>query len=85
MTQPVRINPRDILLVQDREIRYGSSTEPLAKLPSACEHAKIAGRISAIALQKLAQSIGFTFDVGMLHGWQLGEAKNGSMVMCEEK
>lgn len=85
MTQPVRISPRDTLLVQDREIRYGSSTELLAKIPFACESAKIAGRISAIALQKLAQSIGFTFDVGMLHGWQLGEAKDGSMVMCEEK
>ncbi len=85
MTQPVKINAHDILLVQDREIRYGSSTEPLVKLPPACGNTKIAGRISALALQKLAQSIGFTFDVTMLHGWQLGEEKNGTMVMCEEK
>lgn len=85
MTQPAHINARDTILVQEREIRYGSSTEPLPKLPPACENTKIAGRISALALQKLAQSIGFLFDVTMLHGWQLGEDKDGAMVLCEEK
>ncbi len=84
MTQPVHINTHDTLLVQDREIRYGSSTEPLPSLSLACNDAPVAGRLSPNALQKLAQSIGLVFVPSMLHGWQLGEASDGAMILCEE-
>lgn len=85
VTQPMHINSRDMLLVQDREIRYGSSTEPLPTILPACEHMKIVGRISALALQKLAQSVGLAFEASALHAWQLGADKNGVMIVCQEK
>ncbi len=84
MTQPVHINHHDTLLIHEREIRYGSSTELLPSVPLACNNVAIMGRLSANALQKLAQSIGLVFDAALLKSWQLGAAHDGTLVLCEE-
>lgn len=84
MKEPIRINAQQQLLLQDREIRYGSSTEPLRALPNACGAFPVVGRISPRALDKLVQSIGLVFEPSALAGWQLGRGKDGAMIVCKE-
>jgi hypothetical protein len=84
MTKAVRIAHRQELLVDEREIRYGSSTEALSVRPPACEMKMVAGRMSGLAIMKLLQSVGIDLDQAMMGGWQLGRDEDGMMVLCKE-
>lgn len=84
MTSPVPLRTGELLFIQDRDIRYGSSTEPFSTATPACGEQPVVGRVSARALQKLVQGIGLMFDVSSITGWQLGEDDNGKMILCKE-
>jgi hypothetical protein len=84
MASPVRLRTGELLFIEDRDIRYGSSTEPFSVMTPACGKQPVVGRVSARALQKLVQGIGLVFDVSSITGWQLGEDEDGNMILCKE-
>ncbi len=84
MTAPVRLRTGESLFIQDRDIRYGSSTESFLAITPACGDRPVVGRVSARALQKLVQGIGLAFDLTSITGWQLGEDEDGRMILCKE-
>ncbi|MBP6945418.1 hypothetical protein KBD61_02310 [Patescibacteria group bacterium] len=84
MNAPVRLRTGESLFIQDRDIRYGSSTEPFPTITAACGERPVVGRVSASALQKLVQGIGLMFDLSSITGWQLGEDEDGNMILCKE-
>lgn len=84
MRAPVRLRTGESLFMQDRDLRYGSSTEPFSSISPACNERPVVGRVSARALQRLVQGIGLQFDISSITGWQLGEDEDGKMILCKE-
>lgn len=82
--KPINISRDQKLWIQDQEIRYGSSTETLPPVPTSCPTGTTVGRLSPVAINKLLQSLGLSFDAPVTRGWQLAKDKHGTLTACME-
>lgn len=84
ISQPITLEGKDRLWIKDTEIRYGSSTDALPPVASSCGLQPLVARFSSRALQKLFSGVGLGFGEMEMGGWQVGAAKDGTMMLCKE-